>query len=79
MGQGASFFAGLEAPPRAKPEKTAPVGQAALHFPQRMHSGALMSLVTSTCMGQAASHFQQPTHLCSSRRIWKKLKRLNRA
>lgn len=65
--------------PQVNPEETAPVGQADLHFPQRMHSGPLISFVTSTCMGQAAPHFPQLTHRFWSTRIWKKRKRLKRA
>ncbi len=60
------------------PEEMAPVGQTERHFPQRMHSGLLISLVTSTAMGQLLSHLPHPTHRLSSRRIWKKLKRLKR-
>jgi hypothetical protein len=62
----------------ANPEEMAPVGQTERHFPQRMHSGLLISLVTSTAMGQLLSHLPHPTHRLSSRRIWKKLKRLKR-
>ena len=32
--------------PWGNPEETAPVGQTDRHFPQRMHSGPLMSPVT---------------------------------
>ena len=61
-----------------KPDRMAPTGQTVRHFPQRMHSGPLMSFVTSTAMGQDRSHFLQSTHLPLSRCIWKKLNRLNR-
>ena len=48
-----------------KLEEMAPAGQTDLHFPQRMHSGLLICLVTSTAMGQERSHFLQPIHLDS--------------
>ena len=57
----------------------APVGQAVWQAPHRMHSGLLMSFVTSTAMGQTRSQAPHPTHLWASSDIWKKLNRLNRA
>ena len=41
---------------RRRPDVIAPTGQTSLHFPQRMHSGVLISLVTSTAIGQDRSH-----------------------
>ena len=49
--------------PPPKEAEMAPAGQTRLHAPQRMHSGLLTSLVTSTPMGQARSHFLHWTHL----------------
>ena len=77
MGQGASFFAGLEAPPRVKPEETAPVGQTALHFPQRMHSGEQEISCSESATGQARSQALQETHRSFFHWICTRLKRLN--
>ena len=55
--------------PNSNPEEIAPVPQTDRHFPQRMHSGPLISFVTATFIGQICSHRPQFTHLLRSRLI----------